>query len=150
MSDLTAEDWAERDRVARDALKVKVHPFGYGRYPKRGMVELLRDGVRIGTVSISEETDWLIETVRIDVKPEFRFRKDLDGYQERWALFLMQALFESFPDHEIRESPAINDAPGDPFVARVRGEYELSYHLSGCFQPSNDGSCVCGAGRSRA
>ncbi len=37
------------------------------------------------------------------------------------GLFLMEKVFDKFPDKEIRESSIDNDPLGDPFLARVRG-----------------------------
>lgn len=61
----------------------------------------------------------------------------------------MENLFAEFPDKEIRESRAVNDPLGDPFVKRVRGAYGLPYHQPKCFLPP-ERQCVCGIGRPRS
>lgn len=95
----------------------------------------------------------MIQTRRVFLEKPFRFDKALHAegkYQPRWGgLFLMEKVFDKFPDKEIRESSIDNDPLGDPFLARVRGEYAMPYHQRNCFL-NEERRCTCGVGRPRA
>jgi hypothetical protein len=154
MNGMAETDWDERDAAARGELTRRVHPFGFSVHRERvnpaGMVEAYRGADQIGWVTVYPTTvDWLIDTQRIHLNESYRFKKDLHAageYQPRWGLFLMEHVFAVFPGCEIRESLGDNDPPGIPFVARVRREYGLPYHLPQCFQPADQGQCLCRQG----
>lgn len=161
MADWANAEWVEWDQAARGELTAVLHPFDRpgkrGRTERSAMLQVFREGTWIGSVTVRRtQRDWLLETVKIRLDESHHFRKDVHadgGYQPRWGLFLMEHLFDAFPGMEIRESPAVNDPAGIPFVARVRAEYGLPYHRPACFRSDDegdDGECVCGAGRLRA
>lgn len=146
-------DWAEQDRVARDALESVFDGFGGSpKYPNLGMFEMNLNGTLVGKVSVNRESDWLVSTINIGLVDEYRFDQDVYAageYQPRYSMLLMQALFDQFAGSEIREGNGPNSDAGDRFLARVRGEYGLPYHLPSCFEPSSEGPCMCDFGRTR-
>lgn len=157
MTDQTNPQWDEWDNEASAELVEKYRDFGYpvltGRVNRCATLDVHRAGEHVGYVDVDPSgIDWVIQTRRIFLEKPFRFDKVLHAegkYQPRWGLFLMERVFDKFPDKEIRESSIDNDPLGDPFLARVRGEYAMLYHQPNCFL-NDERRCACGVGRPRA